>query len=267
METESLNSLATKLLGVIWPWKSGPGASVYQLLTGPSMNSLSGRYSGTQSKQVNLSLIAQPDYLANIVNRSLSSMKFLYGKKLPLDVKVSTQSLAQSLRYGLVKTDHSIQMRGETRYSNEFLDRVRATIAADQREPRLDSPQVMSQYPENWLTARSGALVTTGNIPSESIKPLTALGITGLLLGIIAALFLLSKRVPGQSEVNPLQTAVDHLEKRGLRESQLVSRNSVEGGEKFYFQTPTENYTVIVDKEGRVFSWSRAPLDRGGEAM
>jgi len=266
METEPLNSLATKLLGVFWPWKSGFGASVYQLLTGPGMNSLSGLYPGTQSSQVNLSLIARPDYLANIVNRSLSSMKFLYGKNLQLDVKVTTRKLAQSFRYGLVKADHLIQMRGKTLYSDEFLDRVRASILADQREPRLDSPQVISQYPENWLTVASSAAVTTGNTSSESGNPLTALGITGLLLGIIAALFLLSKRGPGQSEVSPLQSAMAHLDKRGLRGSQLLSRTSVEGGEKFYFQTTTENHTVIVDKKGRVFSWSRVPLDGGGVA-
>ncbi len=264
METEPVSSLAGKVLEALWPWKTGPGASVYQLLTGAGLSSLSGLTYGAQSREVGLSLVGSADYLAGVVKRSMESMKFLHGKNLPLDVNVTTQKLSQSLQYGLMRVDHTLQLKGDKRYMDEFLERLRTSIVIDQREPRLDSPQVISQFPEGWLTTGSPPGLASGTIPVESSSSSTALGITALLLGVIASLFLLSRRLPGNNSVNALQAAVTHLEKRGLQDPQLLGEEPVEGGEKFYFQTPTENYTVVVDKNGRVFSWSRVPFNPGG---
>lgn len=264
MEAWTISSLANRVLTLIWPWKTGPLSNVYRILLQPGLSPFTRTNPGSTTSEVGISLVARPDYLQEVVRHSYESMKFLHGKKLPLQVRVTTRSQAKSLRYGLVQADHSVQVKGEKRLVEELLGKVRDAIERSQREPRLDSPQVIGQASGNWLQTSSAPVTVSQNRDDNGW--LGSLGAVGLTLGIIAALTWLSKS-GGSSGKSALQTAVTHLRKRGANELQLLHQERVDGGEKFYFQGPTDNYTVIVDKNERVYSWSRVPSEKGGTRL
>lgn len=262
-----MNSILNRILTVFLPWKYGSTAGIYQLILKPGLSLLSREDHGRTSSELRLSLISRPDYLASVVKKSYESVKFLNGGKIPFRVKLISQSVSNSLRYGLVEADHSIQVKGEKHYIEDFTARVRETILNDQREARFDSPHVTSQSPDNWLAASASVPVNLSQSSSDQGGGwLKSLGVAGLLLGVVAALAWFSDaRTTKQSDA--VLVAVNHLRRRGAGELQLARKELVEGGEKFYFQGPTEDYTVVVDKDGRVYSWSRGPSNRGGTRL
>ncbi len=262
-----MSSIMGRILTALWPSKSVPPAGIYQLLLKPGISLLSPENRSPISSLLELSLVAKQDYLANLVKETYETMRFLHGNKMPFRVKVISREASHSLRYGLANADHSILLKGDKALIEEFSSRLRETILRDQHEARLDSPQVTGQKPENWLLAANSIPINSyTNSSGGGNGWLKTLGIAGLMLGVVAALaWFSSPQMLGQNSA--LEAAITHLRKRGAGELQLLSRDLVNGGEKFYFQGPQENYTVIVDKNGHVYSWSRTPSAREGHGL
>ena len=256
-----MSGLLEKITETVWPWQSGPGQTLYQLISRftPSVPT-----TVTGIQQVRVSLISTPGYLDSLVKDALETVKFSNGNKLPIKIKLSTRDVSSSLRYGLVQSQQTLLVSGNKNISDQFLGQVRDSILQDTRDSRMNTPRVLSVLPQNWLE-------TTNSANSSSIGPVSpnkilgGLGLTGILVGAIAGLLLLTNHRRGTDGMSHLQEAASHLERRGFHNPQLIRQASVEEGEKFFFRTTQGECTVVVDKKGRIFSWSRIPS--GGEEM
>ncbi len=250
-----MSGLLEKIAETVWPLESGPGQTLYQLV---SRLVPSGSSAGSTVRQVRMSLVSPPGYLDSIVKDALETVKFSNGNKLPIKVKLYTRDLSSSLRYGLVQSQQTLLVSGNENISSQFLSQVRDSIVQDTRDSRMNTLQVLSVLPENWLEISSSTSPSLGS-PILPDKTVSGLGLTGVLVGAIAGLLLLTSHRRSNHGMSHLQEAAAHLEKRGFRNPQLVKQASVEEGEKFYFRTPHGECTVVVDKKGRIFSWSRIP--------
>ncbi len=248
-----MSAIVEKIVETFWPWESGQ--ALYQTL---SRLLLTSSNSGSMMQQVRLSLISPPGYLDSIVQDALDTIRFRSGRKPKIKVKLSTRDVSNSLRYGLVESRQTLLVTGDKSLNEQFLGQVRDSIVQDTHDSRINTPRILSVSPENWLDTSPA---TSSPLPSPTgpSNALRGLGITGILVVAIAGLLLLANRRGGDGGMSHLQEAASHLERRGFHNPQLVRQASVEEGEKFFFQTPEGDCTVVVDKKGRIFSWSRIP--------
>ncbi len=256
-----MSGLLEKITETVWPWQSGPGQTLYQLI---SRFTSSAPATGTGVQQVRISLISTAGYLDSIVKDALEAVKFSNGNKLPIKIKLSTRDISSSLRYGLVQSQQTLLVSGNKNIGDQFLGQVRDSIVQDTRDSRMNTPRVLSVLPQNWLETTNSANPSSIGLVSSN-KTLGGLGLTGILVGAIAGLLLLTNHRRGTDGMSHLQEAAAHLERRGFHNPQLIRQASVEEGEKFYFRTPQGECTVVLDKKGRIFSWSRIPS--GDEEM
>src|SRR5881409_4183142 len=175
-----MTGLLEKITETVWPWQSGPGRTLYQLI---SRFTPSAPTAGNSVQQVRVSLISTPGYLDSLVKDALETVKFSNGNKLPIRVKLFTRDVSSSLRYGLVQSQQTLLVSGNKNISDQFLGQVRDSILQDTRDSRMNTPRVLSVIPENWLE-------TTNSANSSSIGPVSpnktlgGLGLTDRTRGV-----------------------------------------------------------------------------------
>src|SRR5438093_299208 len=162
-----MSGLIEKITETVWPWPSGPGQTLYQLI---SRFTQSAPTTGNGVQQVRISLISTPGYLDSIVKDALETVKFSNGNKLLIKVKLYTRDISGSLRYGLVQSQQTLLVSGNKNISDQFLGQVRDSIVQDTRDSRMNTPRVMSVLPQNWLE-------TNNSVRSSSIVMISLINI------------------------------------------------------------------------------------------